>query len=510
MGMMGASWLGLAQNAAVSCNAKHLKCVMPIVAGEDTFTPMYPGGLYNVGLMRQWYGLRDLNERGYEADVVDEDKDGSLLRAAVKEREQLSDDPHWVLTIPTKPELEGLLDKYSDWSRDRYGQNGRYYDRVLPDGRKGDWKMSHLDASLANQTNIAYYGYGGYWDLCGYTMAMAYADLTVPQKMVLGPWHHGNWQHTEAEESLRWVDYHLKGVQNGITQEPPVVFSTSHPDKPLKWYGADQFPPSGMSWITLHGAPEGGANELRGVLAEQPPQQKSGALKFTVDYETTTGLENRHWGYFLGPLLSTGKLEKFRDRILTLLSAPLDEDLEITGYPLLKFQMSINSTAGGVFGYLHDVAPDGAAWPLSEGQLNLRDRKVSEPPFDYLRLPYHSILEKDRLPVIANEILDIQIAMCPVSWIVPVGHRLCLTITGADKDNSYLRSQAPAPQIVVHCSSERLLTLDLPIIEAGRSRGAVPMARAFENISAGARAAIGPTRIGDPIYQSLVPAATPG
>src|SRR5690606_7095237 len=64
LGMMGASWLGLAQNAAVSCNAKHLKAVMPCVAGEDTFTPMYPGGLYNVGLMRQWYTIRDMNERG--------------------------------------------------------------------------------------------------------------------------------------------------------------------------------------------------------------------------------------------------------------------------------------------------------------------------------------------------------------------------------------------------------------------------------------------------------------
>jgi len=503
LGMMGASWLGLAQNAAISCHARHLKAVMPCVAGEDTFTPMYPGGLYNVGLMRQWYTIRDLNERGYEADAVDEDVDGTLLRAAIAERQELSDDPHWVLTIPTADEREALLDKYAQWSRDRYGQNGRYYDRDLPDGTHGDWNMSHLDPAMANQTEIAYYGYGGFFDLCSYTVAMAQADLTVPRKMVIGPWHHVNWGKTETEEALRWVDYHLKGIQNGIMDEPSVVYSVSHPDKPVKWYGADQFPPSGMSWLTLHGTPDNAGGELRGVLAEQPASRGSKALRFTVDYETTTGLENRHWGYFIGPQLSMEKLERFRDRILTFLTEPLAKGLEITGYPVLRFSMTTSGTEGGVFAYLHDVGPDGQAYPLSEGQLNLRDRKVSEPPFNYLGLPYHSILERDRLPVTPGKVMRIEFALCPVSWFVPAGHRLCLTIAGADKDNSYLRVQDPRPQIEVFCDNEWPLTLDLPVMPEGPNRGAVLIEGAFQNIADTSRGAFTPTRIGDPVYTSL-------
>lgn len=495
IGMMGSSWLGLAQNAAISCQPKYLKAVMPCVAGEDTFTPMYPGGLYNVGLMRGWYKLRDKQERGYEADVVDEDVDGSMLKAAIAERRELTDDPHWVLTIPTEDELEPLLAKYGAWSRDRYQQNSRYYDRDLPDGTRGDWKMGHLDPRLANQTDIAYYGVGGYWDLCGYTMAMAYADLTVPKKMVMGPWNHANYLGTLKDESLRWFDYHLKGIDNGIMDQPSFTYSTSHPTKPLKWYGADQFPPSGMTWQTLYAAPENKDDPLRGVLAEALPDNDKGSLSFKVDYNTTTGLGNRQWGYFLAPHLNIGELERYRDRVLTLLSEPLSEDMEITGYPVLKFQLAISSDRGGVIVQLQDIAPDGSAYPVSEGQLNLRDRRVSEPPYNYLGLPYHSVLEKDQLPVTPNIPMDIEIALCPTSWVVPKGHRLCLTVMGADKDNSYVPVQIPAPQMTVFCNSVQQMSLNLPVMPKNKERGAVLIRGAYANITEMESKAISPSKI---------------
>lgn len=502
-GMMGASWLGLAQNAAISCLPRNLKAVMPLVAGEDTFQPMYPGGLYNVGLMRGWYALRDENERGYLADVVDEDPDGTMMAEAIAQREAPSDDPHWVLNIPRPDELEALLDYHASWSRDRYGENGRYYDRDLPDGTHGDWTLSHLDPRLANQTDVAYYGYGGFWDLCGYTMAMAYADLTVPQKLTMGPWHHSGWIKSETEEGLRWMDYHLKGIPNGIMDEPPVVYATSRPDAPPKWFGAGKFPPAGVSWKRLYGAPSGDDPKL-GRLGDAPPAEAGAALGFTVDYETTSGLENRHWGYFLGPYLSIGRLETFRDEILTFMSEPLAQDLEITGYPVLKFTMTIDSDAGAVFAYLQDVAPDGAAWYVSEGQLNLRDRKVSEPPFDYLGLPYHSILEADRLPVVPGEPMEIAIALTQVSWIVPAGHRLCLTIAGADKDNSYQRVQDRPPKIEIECGRDHPLTLDLPVLGApGVARGTVEIPGAFADLAETSQRAVQPDRIGGRIYEAF-------
>lgn len=490
IGMMGSSWLGLAQNATISCTPRHLKCVIPVNAGADTFVPMYPGGLYNVGLMRQWYSQRDMFERGFEADVVDEDPDGVLREEAIAERRALSDDPPWILTIPTADEREALLDRYASWSRERYQANSRYYDRVLPDETRGDWAMGHLDPRFANRTDVAYYGYGGFWDLCGYTMAMAFADLTVPRKLLIGPWHHGNWRRSEQEEHLRWFDHHLKAVDNGIMDEPPVVYATSHPVEPPRWFSATQFPPKGAVPKVFHG---GKRAALSGTLSEHEDDSDA-RFSMMVDYDVSTGLANRNWGHNVTDFLHLDDLEKSRDVLITLLSQPLDAELEITGFPVVELSVALNAEAGAVFVYLQDIAPDGMAYYLSEGQLNLRDRKVSSPPFDYLGLPYHSIGENDRLAVVPGESMTLEIAMHSVSWRVPAGHRLCLTVTGADQANAYQRVQTPAPVLSVLCGPSEPLRLTLPVMQPGAATDTRIVAGAFANIKPASIRAMRPTQ----------------
>ena len=172
------------------------------------------------------------------------------------------------------------------------------------------------------------------------------------------------------------------------------------------------------------------------------------------------------------------------------------QDLEITGHPVLKFQMSISSKAGAVFAYLQDLSPDGKSYFLTDSQLNLRDRKITEPQFDNLGLPYHSIRERDRLPVVPNEVMEACFALNPVSWVVPAGHRLCLTITGADLDNFHQHRENPPPRITIYCNASRPMTLVLPVVENGAPRGAIPIERAFENLPDALRRAIEPTAFG--------------
>lgn len=506
IGMIGNSWLALAQNAAISCNPKYLRAVLPITGGEDTFVPMYPNGLYNVGLMRQWYQERWEHETGgYEADVVDEDRDGSLRAAAVRERKPTGTerDLPWILTIPAPEERDAMLDRYASWSRDRYEQNCRYLGRDLPDGTHGDWKMGHLDPSLANKTRIAYYGFGGFWDLLAYDQPMGFAALTVPRKLLLGPWNHASWIGGEREETLRWLDYHLKGIDNGIMTEPPVTFSTSHPSDPPRWYAADTFPPRGVTWKTLHASRVDAALPLIGRLDVVPPATAEGALEFTVDYDTTSGLESRQWGYALGLYLDIGRLEAFRDRILTLATPPLTDDLEITGHPVFKGHVAIDSTSGALFAFVQDIAPDGTAYYLTDGQLNFRDRKVTEPAFDNLGLPYHSVRDRDRLPVRPGEVMDIQLALNPVSWIVPAGHRLCLTLAGADLDNFHQHRRDPAPRITVFCDAQRPTTLALPVIERGAARGATLPEGAWAHLPAALQTATAPKPFDGPTLTTL-------
>jgi putative CocE/NonD family hydrolase len=485
IGMIGNSWNALAQNAAISCNPKYLRAVMPITGGADTFIPMYPGGLYNVGLMRQWYHERYEQELGgYEADVVDDDPQGTLRAAAIADRVPPPDakDLPWILAIPRPEQREAMLDYYADWSRDRYEQNSRYLNRDLPDGTRGNWKMGHLDPSLANKSQIAHYTVGGFWDLLAYDTPMCFAALSVPRKLLIGPWNHASWIGSEVEETLRWMDYHLKGIDNGIMREPPVTYSLSHPSSSLRWFAADQFPPSGVTTRSVHVSSSSTQTPLIGVLSSDRPTLPSDDLQLRVDYDTTSGLASRQWGYALGLHLNLERLERFRDRVLTIVTPPLREDLEITGHPIFDGHLTTSGTAGALFAFLQDIAPDREAHYLTDGQLNFRDRKLSQPAFENLGLPYQSIRECDRLPVVPGEVMHLRFALNPVAWVVPAGHRLCLTLTGADLDNFHQVRLQPPPVLTVLCGTERGTRLELPVVGDADSRGATEIPDAFAHM----------------------------
>jgi putative CocE/NonD family hydrolase len=122
-------------------------------------------------------------------------------------------------------------------------------------------------------------------------------------------------------------------------------------------------------------------------------------------------------------------------RLLTYTTAPLEEDLEVTGHPVVTLYMSSTREDGAVFVYLEDVAPDGRVRYIGEGQLRLIHRKVSEeePPFVTVG-PYHSYLEADAKPMIPGEVVEVTFSLHPTSVLFPRGHRIRIAIGGADAD----------------------------------------------------------------------------
>jgi uncharacterized protein len=76
-----------------------------------------------------------------------------------------------------------------------------------------------------------------------------FLTLTNPRKLILGPSIHGFWRDVangeefdEGRELLRFFDYWLKGIQNGVAQEPPITYYTMEADK---WRTAWTWPPPG-------------------------------------------------------------------------------------------------------------------------------------------------------------------------------------------------------------------------------------------------------------------------
>ena len=113
----------------------------------------------------------------------------------------------------------------------------------------------------------AVYAVGGWAD--GYTNAVPrlMAHLRCPRKGLIGPWAH---QYPETsipgpaigfqQESLRWWDYWLKGIDTGIMDEPMLRVwlqdsappSTLHGERPGRWVAESSWPSPGIGPHRYH------------------------------------------------------------------------------------------------------------------------------------------------------------------------------------------------------------------------------------------------------------------
>ena len=137
-----------------------------------------------------------------------------------------------------------------------------------------------------------------------------------------------------------------------------------------------------------------------GVLSADGPMSE-GRDEYRVDFTHTTGTRNR-WATNNGAGDVVYPERSSEDaKLLTYTSAPLEEDLEVTGHPVVTLYLRSTLEDGAVFVYLEDVTPDGHVLYIGEGQLRLLHRKVSAetPPF-ITAAPYHSFKRADADPMV--------------------------------------------------------------------------------------------------------------
>ncbi|MEW6251574.1 MAG: CocE/NonD family hydrolase, partial [Planctomycetota bacterium] len=199
------------------------------------------------------------------------------------------------------------------------------------------------------------------------------------------------------------------------------------------------WPPEGFEQQRWYLAPEA-------ALSLTAPDAKSGGGVdvYTVDFEATTGLENRWFSGMSGvPIRYLDRAEQ-DTRLLVYETPPFVEAVELTGHPLLSLHVASTHEDGAFYAYLEDVALDGTVVYLTEGQLRAIHRKVSEPPAAgsgwgaqppaALFGPYHSFRRDDAWPLVPGEVAEITFDLHPISTLIVAGHRLRLALGGHDAD----------------------------------------------------------------------------
>jgi putative CocE/NonD family hydrolase len=320
------------------------------------------------------------------------------------------------------------------------------------------------------ESGAAVYSYSGWYD-GAYQHAAIKRHMTLhnPSKLTLGPWEHGGrqqispWRTSAAPEfdhdaeMLRFFDYHLKGIDNGIMEEKPVHYYTMGEEK---WKAADEWPPDHDVRTFYLGA------DLR--LTEVRPSAETGDDEYVVDYGAGTG-DAARWNSLTGPrggiLFGYPDREERDERLLTYNSAPLREDMEVTGHPVVTLFVSSTAADGQFFAYLEEVDPLGNVIYVTEGQLRALHRKLSdeEPPYR-VAVPYRSFAKQDAMPLISGEVAELVFDLLPTSYLFKKGNSVRVALGGADRDHFEPMKQDPAPELTFHRNRAHASAIELPVI----------------------------------------------
>jgi len=299
-------------------------------------------------------------------------------------------------------------------------------------------------------------------------------------KIIVGPWTHGGSFGYPGflDLKLRWYDYWLKDVQNGIDRDGPIRIYVMGAEQ---WRDEQEWPLARARFTSFFLASGGRANSLRGDGRLRPQGDKSNfcssgrpkgqekaaevglipvaADRFTYDPENPV--------YTLGGQISTHddirgpkdrRVRQERDDVLVYTSEPLEKDLEVTGPVELRLFAATSAVDTDFAATLTDVHADGRAIHVCEGLRGVTFRESLERP----------------TPVEPGRVYEYSISLWETSMVFKAGHRIRLEVSSSNFPR-YARNQntglplgssaemKKAQQTVYH-DAERPSRLILPII----------------------------------------------
>jgi len=149
-------------------------------------------------------------------------------------------------------------------------------------------------------------------------------------------------------------------------------------------------------------------------------------------------------------------------KALTYTTTVLTEDVEIAGHPVVHLWIECLVDDLDVFAYLEEVEPDGRSTYITDGCLRASHRRLTDPPYKNMGLPYHRSFAKDKEPL-PEQPCEITFDMYPTANLFEAGHRMRLSITCADCDNCQTPEVAPVPEVTVYRDSRRPSRIMIPV-----------------------------------------------
>jgi putative CocE/NonD family hydrolase len=251
-------------------------------------------------------------------------------------------------------------------------------------------------------------------------------------------------------------------------KEPPLHYAIiEEPGQSWSWNSSDTWPLPEAQEKTYYfrEGKSGSVNSVNdGRLLQETPPDGNVFDIYAVDYSTGTG-EATRWHNGSGVRLDYPDLTQNDGKSLTFTTDILEEDLTVTGHPLVSLYLSSSADDGDFYVYLEEVNTEGVSQYISEGQLRASCRALGQAPYNNLGLPYYPLLKSQAAKIKPEEIFELKMDLHPISNVFNKGHRIRVTINCADSPICELKKTAPAPTIKLHRGMNHASRIVFPVVK---------------------------------------------
>ena len=421
VGMFGSSYGGFTSFQVASLAPPHLKAIAPMYVTDDRYTDdcHYKGGAFKAYYDTGTYGTMMVS-----------------LNA-----------------LP--PDPEAWPARWEEMWKERIEQNEPYMQTWLANQTDGPyWRPGSLRGQY-EKVKAATFIIGGWQDGYPNPPGRAFASLKCPRRLLIGPWNHSRPDVAVPgprihylHEIRRWFDLWLRGVDDGVSKEPPVTFYMQSYDRPDParrdttgfWRSEQTWPAPGAKWRQLHlqNSPLPG----EGALVEEQMAQNTVA---SLRYDPAAGLQGGLWSGGL-PFGLAGDQRPDEASSLVYTTAPLKEPVTVAGNAMLQLRASSSAAVAVFVAKISDVAPDGSSALVTRGVLNGTRRNGMGIPE----------------PMGQGREYTLEIELDATAWRFEPGHRIRLAISGSDFPNSW---PTPVPAVLtVRDGGAHPSGLSLPVL----------------------------------------------
>jgi len=391
VGMMGTSWGGTSSLQAASRRPKALKAVIAVASTSNRFDD-------------------DIHHMG-----------GCLLTDTVEWGATLPA----ILALPPDPETVGPNWRQL-WMKRLEGLSFPLENWVRHEANDSYWRFGSV-AEAPNSISCPLLLIAGWIDRYSNTVMQLLASCHSRSWGVVGPWgHHFPDQASPGpgldfqKEALRWWDRWLKGIDNGVEQEPRLRVWQQDYQPPCnfidrregRWISEADWPSPNVTQTTY--GLSNGALQACAVSKPSVAETKDSAVQ-TLAVRLGVGAASGDTGYFGRP----GGLPLAQDRedqaSLIFETSPLEDDLEVLGSASLSLSLADCAPKGQVTVRLVDVPDQGAGARIAYAVRNL------------------SLDEEGRpwLPPQEAAARRLNVVFPHASYRLAKGHRLRLCLSGA-------------------------------------------------------------------------------